>query len=49
MIPRPHKNFRTCEYCKVRPCYFRATGNVEYGDHCKFYKEDKEKTKYERR
>ena len=48
MIPKPHKNFRTCEYCKVRPCWYRSNNEVEYGDHCRHYKEDKLKTQVEK-
>lgn len=46
MVEKQHKNLRTCEYCKVKPCWFVANNQVEYGDHCRHYKEDKNKTKF---
>lgn len=43
---RTVKNFNTCEYCRVKPCFFLAKGEVEYGDHCRHFKADSIKVKF---
>ena len=43
-IPRPaKKDYKVCEFCKMNPCMYVRTGEVEYGDKCRSYIADARK------
>ena len=43
-MPKPaKKDYKVCEFCKISPCMYVATGEVEYGRFCRNYIADSKK------
>ena len=43
-IPRPpKKDYHECTFCKMYPCMYVKTNDIEYGNRCRNYMADNKK------